>query len=107
MQNGQAEKALLKATKSPFVEVLGLHCHIGSQIFDTTGFVLAAQKIMAHLIEWKVKHAFESKVLNLGGGFGIRYTSEDHPIQPAEYVEVIIKEVKEQVSNLEMTMPEI
>lgn len=107
LQNGQAEKALLEAIKSPYIEVLGLHCHIGSQIFDTTGFVLAAQKIMAQLSEWKANHHFESRVLNLGGGFGIRYTEEDQPIQPAEYVDVIIKEVKEQVNNLEMQMPEI
>ena len=107
LQNGQAEAALLKAKETPFLEVLGLHCHIGSQIFDTTGFVLAAKKIMAHLTDWKAKHEFESQVLNLGGGFGIRYTEEDQPIKPAEYVEVIIKEVKEQVSYLNMKMPEI
>jgi len=107
LQNGQAEEALLKSIESSYLEVLGLHCHIGSQIFDTTGFVLAAQKILSHLSEWKTKYSYESKVLNLGGGFGIRYTNEDEPIQPSEYVDVIINEVKEQVSKLNMQMPEI
>lgn len=107
LQNGQAEIALLKALESPYLDVLGLHCHIGSQIFDTTGFVLAARKILSHLSNWNKKHSYEPKVLNLGGGFGIRYTNEDEPIQPSEYVEVIINEVKKQVSVFDLTMPEI
>lgn len=107
LQNGQAEQALLQAMRSSSINLLGLHCHIGSQIFDTTGFVLAAKKIMDHLYSWKKTHGFETKVLNLGGGFGIRYTSEDHPIQPSEYVEVIIKEVKEKADFYQMKMPEI
>ena len=107
LQNGQAEEALLKGMDSSYLEVLGLHCHIGSQIFDTTGFVLAAKKIIERLNEWKNRHQFTTKVLNLGGGFGIRYTSEDQPIQPSEYVEVIIQEVQSKVAEYNMEMPEI
>ena len=107
LQNGQAEEALLKGMDSSYLEVLGLHCHIGSQIFDTTGFVLAAKKIIERLNEWKNRHQFTTKVLNLGGGFGIRYTSEDQPIQPSEYVEVIIQEVQSKVAQYNMEMPEI
>ena len=50
---------------------------------------------------------FEAKVLNLGGGFGIRYTKEDEPIQPSQYVSEIIKEVKNLVDKYSMEMPEI
>ncbi|GKU81070.1 diaminopimelate decarboxylase [Niallia sp. NCCP-28] len=107
LQNGQAEEALLKGMDSSYLEVLGLHCHIGSQIFDTTGFVLAAQKIIERLNDWKKRHQFATKVLNLGGGFGIRYTSEDQPIQPSEYVEVIIKEVQNKAAQYNLEMPEI
>ena len=107
LQNGQAEEALLKGMDSSYLEVLGLHCHIGSQIFDTTGFVLAAQKIIERLNDWENRHQFTTKVLNLGGGFGIRYTSEDQPIQPSEYVEVIIQEVQSKVAEYNMEMPEI
>lgn len=107
LQNGQAEEALLKALESPWLETLGLHCHIGSQIFDTTGFVLAAKKIFEKLNEWKLAHAYEPTVLNLGGGFGIRYTSEDDPIPASNYVVEIIEEVKKQVERFSMNMPEI
>ncbi|MCS0672308.1 diaminopimelate decarboxylase [Cytobacillus firmus] len=107
LQNGQAETALQKALNSSWIETLGLHCHIGSQIFDTTGFILAAKKIFEKMAEWKEKHAYEPIVLNLGGGFGIRYTEDDDPIHASQYVEEIIGEVKKQTEHYSMKMPEI
>ncbi|RLQ95041.1 diaminopimelate decarboxylase [Falsibacillus albus] len=107
LQNGQAESALLQAVDSNWIDVLGIHCHIGSQIFETTGFVLAAQKIIEKLQEWNEKHLFTPSVLNLGGGFGIRYTEEDDPISPSQYVEEIILKVKEETRNYGLPMPEI
>ncbi|OCA92708.1 diaminopimelate decarboxylase [Pseudobacillus wudalianchiensis] len=107
LNNGQAEEALKRAMDMTGVEVLGLHCHIGSQIFETTGFKLAADKIIQKLSEWKNRFQFESKVLNLGGGFGIRYTEEDEPLEPAKYVEEIIKEVQKKTDEHNLAMPEI
>ncbi|SHS37974.1 diaminopimelate decarboxylase [Mycobacteroides abscessus subsp. abscessus] len=107
LQNGQAAEALQKAMNSEYLDLLGVHCHIGSQIFETTGFLLAARKIFSKLHEWKETYSFESKVLNLGGGFGIRYTSEDEPIPASQYVKEIIEEVKKQASAFSMSMPEI
>ncbi|RSD27308.1 diaminopimelate decarboxylase [Mesobacillus subterraneus] len=107
LQNGQADQAMEIALKDKNIEVLGLHCHIGSQIFETTGFILAAQKIFEKLHQWKNERSFESKVLNLGGGFGIRYTNEDDPIPAAQYVEEIIAEVKKLASQYSMETPEI
>lgn len=107
LQNGQADKAIQIAMEDQYIDVLGLHCHIGSQIFETTGFILAAQKIFEKLHQWKEDLSYESKVLNLGGGFGIRYTNEDDPIPAAQYVEEIIAEVKKQTNHYSMGMPEI
>ncbi len=107
LQNGQAAEALQKAMNSEYLDLLGVQCHIGSQIFETTGFLLAARKIFSKLHEWKETYSFESKVLNLGGGFGIRYTSEDEPIPASQYVKEIIEEVKKQASAFSMSMPEI
>jgi len=107
LQNGQADEAMRLALEANLIEVLGLHCHIGSQIFETTGFILATQKIFGKLQQWKKDMSFESTVLNLGGGFGIRYTDEDDPIPAAQYVEEIIAEVKKQASLYSMKLPEI
>jgi diaminopimelate decarboxylase len=107
LQNGQAKQALETALHFDYFDVLGLHCHIGSQIFETTGFLLAAKKIVEKMADWENELSFKAKVLNLGGGFGIRYTKEDEPIPPAQYVSEIIKEVKKLTEHYSMQMPEI
>jgi len=107
LQNGQTEKALHKVIQSSWLIASGLHCHIGSQIFETTGFTLAVQKIFQTLQEWKTSLSFEPAVLNLGGGFGIRYTNEDDPKPASDYVEEIIAEVKKQAEKYSMSIPEI
>ncbi|MGB3568947.1 MAG: diaminopimelate decarboxylase [Priestia megaterium] len=107
LQNGQADEAVRLVQNSKGLELLGIHCHIGSQIFETTGFIMATQKLFAKMKEWKQRMEFVPQVLNLGGGFGIRYTEEDQPIPVSQYVEVIIEEVKKQSKQLEVEIPEI
>lgn len=107
LNNGQADRAFLEVKDHEYLELLGLHCHIGSQIFETDGFGLAAEKLMKKQGEWKEQYQFESTVLNLGGGFGIRYTEEDTPLEPHVYVEGMIKTVQEYAAKLKLTMPEI
>lgn len=107
LQNGQAESALITALQCDYFDVLGLHCHIGSQIFETTGFLLAAKKIVEQMKTWKDTLDFEAKVLNLGGGFGIRYTKDDEPKPPSQYVSEIIREVKNLTKQFSLIMPEI
>lgn len=107
LQSGQAEEAFNRVQQIDNINFLGLHCHIGSQIFETDGFVHAAKKVIDTLVEWKTKYGFESEVLNLGGGFGIRYTEADEPLSPEKYVEAIILKVKELVDQHQLKMPEI
>jgi diaminopimelate decarboxylase len=107
LQNGQAEEALVKTINSDWLIPSGLHCHIGSQIFETTGFILAVQKIFQQLSIWKNKFSYEPEILNLGGGFGIRYTDEDDPKPADDYVTEIIAEVKKQSEEHSMKVPEI
>ncbi|MCA1054700.1 diaminopimelate decarboxylase [Rossellomorea aquimaris] len=107
LQNGQAEDAMKQALKAEYIELLGLHCHIGSQIFETTGFILAAKKIIGKVAAWKSSYGFLPKVINLGGGFGIRYTREDDPIPPSQYVKEMIQAVREETEKLGLDMPEI
>ncbi|WP_338776896.1 diaminopimelate decarboxylase [Metabacillus sp. FJAT-52054] len=107
LQNGQIERAMELVLADSSFNLLGVHCHIGSQIFDGAGFVLAAEKIFKKIKEWKETFGFTPSVVNLGGGFGIRYTSEDEPLHPASYVEQMIQAVKAQSKLLEMDIPEI
>ncbi|TMU88318.1 diaminopimelate decarboxylase [Bacillus sp. BHET2] len=105
--NGQAEEAMKMAMNIDAIELLGLHCHIGSQIFETTGFILAAKKIIEKVAQWNSQFGFVPKVINLGGGFGIRYTKDDDPIPPSQYVKEMIDAVKEEVGRYDLPMPEI
>ncbi|NPC93134.1 diaminopimelate decarboxylase [Bacillus sp. WMMC1349] len=107
LHNGQVEQAIEKVLQSSAFHLLGVHCHIGSQIFDTAGFVLAADKIFEKLTEWRETYSYVPKVLNLGGGFGIRYTEEDEPLPADFYVEKIIEAVKTNAEHFGFEIPEI
>lgn len=107
LSSGQAEEAFLKMQDHELVDVIGLHCHIGSQIFETQGFEMAVQKLFATLEEWRERFDYTAGVLNLGGGFGIQYTSEDDPLDLNEYAHALIKEVKRLSSVASYPMPEI
>lgn len=105
--NGQVERAIEKVLQSKAFHLLGFHCHIGSQIFETQGFVLAAERVFEKIKEWKDRFSYVPEVVNLGGGFGIRYTEEDAPLPATYYVEKIVEAVQKQVKQLDMEMPEI
>ncbi len=74
---GQAEEIFLVARSLPHIHVQGIHCHIGSQIFDEKPFCDAADLMITFLVELRDKHGYVAEVLNLGGGIGVRYTEED------------------------------
>ena len=64
---------------SPALELAGLHSHIGSQIYDTAGFDVAAHRVLELAARISHEHGIEIRELDLGGGFGIAYTAEDDP----------------------------
>ncbi|AUJ26360.1 diaminopimelate decarboxylase [Virgibacillus dokdonensis] len=107
LQNGQAEDALLKMIDDPYICFQGLHCHIGSQIFETDRFILATNMLFQALKMWKQQYNYVPNVLNLGGGYGIRYTKEDAPISYAPFIEELVYEVQKQAESLAISMPEI
>ncbi|MDN7244091.1 diaminopimelate decarboxylase [Planococcus shenhongbingii] len=107
LNNGQTDRAFEETYQHEFLNVLGLHCHIGSQIFDTAAFRLAAEKLVGRMAEWKKEYGYECSVLNLGGGFGIRYTAEDEPLEPSVYVKEMIQVVKQTSAAADFAIPEI
>ncbi|OIJ10716.1 diaminopimelate decarboxylase [Anaerobacillus alkalilacustris] len=105
--SGQALEAVQQVEDHEFLQLLGVHCHIGSQIFETTGFVMAVEKVFSYLAEWKEQLNYTPQVVNLGGGFGIRYTKEDTPLPVSQYVDATINAVIEQSEKLGIEIPEI
>ena len=107
LTSGQAEEAFMKVQDDENIRMAGLHCHIGSQIFETSGFEMATRKLFTTLKEWRDRSGYEATVLNLGGGFGIQYTKEDAPLELDQYAHALIKEVKNLSSQYDYPMPEI
>ncbi|GAE36768.1 diaminopimelate decarboxylase [Halalkalibacter akibai] len=105
--SGQVHEAVQKAHEDKFLQLLGVHSHIGSQIFETTGFVMAVEKMFELVEEWRKQFNFTPKVLNLGGGFGIRYIEGDTPLPVGEYVKKMIEVVKAKATQFDLKMPEI
>jgi diaminopimelate decarboxylase len=84
LAGGEAAEAVRRIRKLPSLRLLGLHSHIGSQIFDTSGFEVAAHRLVGLLAEIRDEHdGLELPELDLGGGLGIAYTSADDPSTPA------------------------
>jgi len=81
---GAALVAMVRSQHSPFLRLLGIHSHIGSQIFDTGGFEVAARRTLKLIAQFKEATGVELEELDLGGGFGIAYTTVDTPATPTE-----------------------
>lgn len=104
---GQAEEALQQVLANKNMKLIGIHAHIGSQIMETAGFKLEVQKLMQMLKQWDQKYQYQASVLNLGGGFGIRYTDHDQALQPETFVEQIVQEVQNCVQQYNLKLPAI
>ena len=77
LASGVADEAVRRVLACPDLELAGLHSHIGSQIFDTAGFEVAAHRVLELAVRIRDEHGVEIDELDLGGGFGIAYTDED------------------------------
>lgn len=107
LTSGQVDEAIEFSKKSEFVQLDGVHCHIGSQIFTTVGFFMAIEKIFAAISEWQENYQFVPSILNVGGGFGIRYVEGDEPLPADQYVEAILQTVKKEAKMRELPLPEV
>jgi diaminopimelate decarboxylase len=87
LRDGVAERAVAAVLAADALEFGGLHSHIGSQIFDTSGFEVAAHRVVALAVAVRDRHGVEVGELNLGGGLGIAYVSGDDPESPKQTLE--------------------
>jgi diaminopimelate decarboxylase len=79
LASGAADEAVRRVLASPALDFAGLHSHIGSQIYDTAGFEVAAHRVIELAVRIRDEHGIQISELNLGGGFGIAYTVGDDP----------------------------
>ena len=89
-----AEEAFLKADKLPNLNLVGIHCHIGSQIMDVSPYKEAVEKTVELVLKLQ-KKGINLKHIDIGGGLGIKYKPEDNPPHPRELAEIVIPVVRE------------
>ncbi len=105
LENGEAFEIVEKASKMSNVKVTGVHCHIGSQIFDIAPFAEAADIMMNFIGDLKDKLGLEIAQLNLGGGMGIMYTENDDPVPYDEYIKNVSEVVKAAAEKRNVKLP--
>ena len=109
IETGQAENFVRRALELPALELVGYHCHVGSQVFDDDGTVyLDAADIFLHFsAEMNRLYGFLPAVLNLGGGFGVRYVESDPHVDIAKNIRVIADHIRALSAELRIPMPAI
>lgn len=107
LETGEAFEAVKQAIACENVNLMGLHCHIGSQIFDIAPFEEAARVMLNFIAKIKNELHYEIKGLNLGGGFGIKYLNEHDPVPFETYMEKTSEVVKNTCSELGISLPYI
>ncbi|HET6561244.1 MAG TPA: diaminopimelate decarboxylase [Marmoricola sp.] len=104
---GDALEAVRRVSSEPGFRLLGLHSHIGSQIFDTSGFEVAARRVLALQARISRELGVELPELDLGGGFGIAYTVQDDPSDPAQLAAELTKIVEHECRALDVAVPRL
>ena len=103
--SGDALDAVHRVLDAPGLELLGLHSHIGSQIFDTSGFEVAARRVLTLHAQVSDELGVTMPELDLGGGFGIAYTTQDDPSDPAQLATELTKIVEHECRALQVEVP--
>ena len=99
LADGVALEAIREAMDAPHLDLVGLHAHIGSQIFELDGFRKAIEILVDLIGQAHAGFGFECRYLNVGGGLGIRYTEEDTPSSIDEYATVKVDGVREEMAR--------
>ncbi len=98
ISNGDALNAIKHAIEKSNIKLTGLHCHIGSQIFEKKSFILAVEKMTDFYLEIKNTLGYEFTTLNLGGGFGIYYSNDDIKLKSTDYA-LYVKEICDKLNE--------
>ncbi|MEU8236756.1 diaminopimelate decarboxylase [Actinoplanes missouriensis] len=107
LAGGAAFAAAARILDDDVLDLRGLHSHIGSQIFDTSGFEVAARRILELQAQIRDARGVELPELDLGGGFGIAYTTQDNPSTPGDLAKRINKIVESECELASLRVPHL
>jgi diaminopimelate decarboxylase len=107
LAGGAAFQAAVRILDEGVLDLRGLHSHIGSQIFDTSGFEVAARRVLELQAQIRDARGVELAELDLGGGFGIAYTTQDDPQTPGDLAKRINKIVESECEMAALRKPKL
>ncbi|PYC76549.1 diaminopimelate decarboxylase [Micromonospora arborensis] len=107
LAGGAAANAAFKILDEGVLELRGLHSHIGSQIFDASGFEVSARRVLALQAQIRDARGVELPELDLGGGFGIAYTTQDDPATPQDLAKRLRKIVDSECAAENLAVPHL
>jgi diaminopimelate decarboxylase len=107
LADGRASEAVRRLSDAAHLELVGVHAHIGSQIFELDSYRREVEVLFIALDDWRRDFGFECCIFNMGGGLGIRYTSADMPSSIEEFAEVSVSAVHEGAARHGMVMPKL
>lgn len=107
LADGLAAEAVRRLRDAAHLELVGVHAHIGSQIFELDSYRREVEVLFIAIDEWRRDFGFECCVFNIGGGLGIRYTESDRPSSIAEFADVSVGAVREGAERHGMVMPKL
>ena len=109
IETGQAALMVEKALGFSNIKLSGYHCHVGSQVFNEDGnvYIDASTIMLTFARDMREKHNFEIEYLNMGGGFGVRYTENDPYLDVENSIKTLSDHMKETCTRLSFPMPHI
>ncbi|MBQ5724738.1 MAG: diaminopimelate decarboxylase, partial [Clostridia bacterium] len=107
IETGQAEEIAKYAMSLKNVRLMGFHCHVGSQVFDSDVFVRAAEIMLDFVAMMQSKHGFTTKELDLGGGYGVRYLDSHPEIDIAANIKEVAEFMKSHCRKLGIALPSV
>ena len=107
IETGAAESVTKLALSLDNIDLLGFHCHVGSQVFDSDSFVLSATIMLEYILHIKQNYGYEAKVLDLGGGYGVRYVAEDPEMDVKSNIQRVAKHVADTCKKLQLAKPAV
>jgi diaminopimelate decarboxylase len=107
LASGAAAEAVRRVVTLDSLDLVGIHCHIGSHIFDTHGFSLAAHRMVELLAAVRDEHGLELPELDLGGGHGIAYTAADDPMSPQDHADGLRAIVERECAAAGLAVPKV
>lgn len=107
IETGQALEITKTAIRLSNIKLCGFHCHVGSQIFDSDIYIRSAEIMLDFIANVKKELNFETEILDLGGGFGVRYINANPYIDIDKNISILADYVKNTVAQLGIDMPKI